>query len=141
MFENAAPVSLRRLTFIFVGACLLIFALFVLSFLHIKIPGLLTRAENDYFEKQRDVAAGIIHDARHKTVVIADDIAIWEETDKFARGEKPDFIDKGWPNTTPIRHFGYNFIVIKNARDEDVYVEFYDYLNKKPLPVPEISPA
>ncbi len=91
---------------------------------------MLLHRENMYFENQSNFIYKVLNDAQKQTVIAADNVAVWEETVKFVRGENPDFLEKNWPNTTPLAYLGLHFLVIKDASGKDVHTEFYDVAKK-----------
>ncbi len=137
-----APPSLRRITFRFMASGLLVFSISIFAFLYMTIPSLLEQGEDKYFAKQLEFIKSSIADSEKQSVVAGDNISVWNETVLFARGRNPSFIQNNWPGTTPLKHLSYNFIIIKDAEGNDLYMEFYDYINNISLsPKKEFSKA
>ncbi len=123
------PPSLRRITFRFMAIGLLVFSTAVFTFLYVTIPSLLEQGEDKYFAKQLEFIRSSITESERQAVVAGDNISVWDEAVVFARGLNPSFIQSNWPGTTPLKHLSYNFIIIKDAKGNDLYIEFYDYIN------------
>ncbi len=136
MTENKKLHSLRLLVLLLVGTSLAVFTVILLFIFHTSMPRMLLQAESDYLTRQSEVTAGIFKSASRHTYLMAEDMAIWNETVRFAEGENPGFIRDNWPDGSLLQSYRFNFIVIKDAQDNDLYVEFRDYLHNKPLPVP-----
>jgi len=68
---------------------------------------------------------------------MGDDIGIWEEAVRFAEGENPDFVENNWPNASLLETYKFNFVIIKDRDGNDLYAEYYDYLNGRPYLPPE----
>jgi PAS domain S-box-containing protein len=97
---------------------------------------MLIRMEDDYLDEQRNVVRGLFDSARQNITIMAEDMAVWEDTVLFVRGEYPRFLANSWPNGTPLQVYGFNFLFIKDLEGRDCYAEGWDFLQGRELPLP-----
>ncbi len=137
MPREKRPHSLRLILLTLLCALLASFAAIFFSILHASMPAMLVQSESKYLTKQIEVVSGVFASEKERTLSLADDMAVWGDTVEFVKGNNPDYITTNWPDNSILQVYRCNFVVIKNISGDDVYVEFYDYVKHKPLPVPE----
>ena len=131
------PRSLRLMVLGLIGFSLTAFTVILLTIFYTAMPKMLLQSENRYLAKQLDVVQGMLDMARHTTYVMADDIAIWDETVSFVNGENPDYINTNWPDVTMLQSYRFNFVVIRDLDGNVLHQDFYDYAEERPLPAPQ----
>ncbi|SBV98546.1 membrane hypothetical protein [uncultured delta proteobacterium] len=119
--------SLRRFIFIFAGIYLAIFTVLLSTILYTMLPAMVSRVEEFYFGKQRDVVAGLFDTARRTTNTVAASIARNRGIAAFVSGNRPDFFTEAWPDETPLESMRFNLLVIKDTAGNDLHADFYDY--------------
>ncbi|MDR2029058.1 MAG: response regulator [Treponema sp.] len=92
--------------------------------------------EDDYLDEQIRVVRGLFDSARQNIAAMSEDMAVWEDTVLFVRGDYPRFITNSWPNGSPLQVYGFNFLYIKDLEGRDCYAEGWDFLQEKALPLP-----
>ena len=129
--------SIRMYVLVFIGVCFGLFTVLLFSIFYSTMPEMLLKSEQAYLTKQLDVLTGLTQVSERNTYVMADDVGIWDETVRYAEGANPDYIRNNWPDASLLEGYRFNFILIKDLDDKDLYVEFLDYLGKQPLSAPE----
>ncbi|MDL2320839.1 response regulator [Desulfosarcina sp. OttesenSCG-928-B08] len=137
MAGEKASRSIRMSVLVFIGVCFVLFAVLLFSVFYLTMPRMLLRSEQSYLTKQLEMLTGLMREAERNTYVMADDTGIWEETVRFVAGNNPDYIRNNWPDASPLATYRFNFMIIKDADGNDLYVEFLDYAKNQPLPVPD----
>ena len=137
MTGKKALRSLRFYVLFLIGSSLAVFILIFFLIYTTGIPRILLQAEDSYLRKQLDVVQGIFDAAGENTFMIADDMAVWDETVLFAQGKNPDYMSRNWPEGSALHNYRFNLLIIKDSQGNDLHVEFYDYIQGKALPEPE----
>ena len=130
------PVSLRIAAFILAGLCLAFFTGMFFIIFYRNMPNMLLTIETKYLQNQIDFLADRFDDIQNNMDTNALDNGTWTESVGFVLGENPMFIENNWSETTPARVFHYNFMIIKDAKGNSLFTEFYDYRNDETLPEP-----
>jgi PAS domain S-box-containing protein len=87
--------------------------------------------ENTYLTEQFKVVNGLFGLSRQNTASLAKDMALWEDTVRFIRGEYPDFIADGWPHSSPEETYRVDYVIIKDRAGTDRYAGAHDYLRRE----------
>ena len=137
MGKQFKPRSLRLLFIWLLVLSLSFFIIIFISIFNASMPKMLENAENQYLNKQMDVVGGVLESSRSKLFLLAEDTAIWEETFQYVMGRNPSFFRDNWPATSLIEAFNLNFVIFKDNKNNDLFLEFYNQQTGKKLEQPE----
>jgi len=134
--DKKRKFSLRAAALLLAGLCFAFFTGVFFVVFYYTMPNMLLTIEKKYLQDQADFLADRFADIQGNISANALDIGIWSECVSFVNGENPDFMKNNWAGGLPTRLFRYNFMLIKDADGNNLYVDFYDYVNDRPMPQP-----
>ncbi len=130
---GSKTLSLRLIVIMLIGISMIIFISLFFFIFYNTMPKMLLQSEDRYLEKQLDVVEGLLESSFHTMHKMAADVGIWEEPVKFVEGKNPDFIKNNWPDHSILDNYGFDFIIIKDIKGKDLYIEFSDYMTDKKI--------
>lgn len=129
--------SISTLSMCFLGSCFLVFSLLLFFIFYAGVPSMLLRTEQSYLKKQLNIVSGVLEVSRFNTYVMAHDLGDWDATARYVRGGYPDFFEDNWSDVSLLELYRFNFVIFTDRQGSALYTEFHDYLEHKPLPVPD----
>ncbi|MGD9559583.1 MAG: response regulator [Oscillospiraceae bacterium] len=127
MDQNSKKLqSLRVAVLLIAGSCLVIFAILFFSIFYITMPGMLLQSETQYLNQQMAVVGGLFEDDKVRADLMVEDLAVWDETAAFMRGENPDYFEKFWRGTTLLQSYQFDLVVMVAPDGTEIYADYLD---------------
>ena len=134
--KKTRHISLRVATLFLTGICLVFFTSIFFFIFTGTMPNMLMSIETKYLQEQTDFITNRFDDVQHNICVNALNIGAWNESVLYVRGENPRLIENRWSGTTPTRVFRYNLMIITDAEGNNLFSDFYDYVNDQKKSAP-----
>lgn len=101
--------------------CCIIGIVTIFLFSHGHMSNMLAEHEVAFFQQQFPLIHKFLEKAQRQTIIVADDMAVWDAAVRFSRGMSPNYIEKNWPNSSPLEYFRVDFIIIRNRENRELY--------------------
>ncbi len=137
MQRKKATRSMRWVVLVVSGAILVLFIAAFFTIVRTSMTAMLLRSENVYIENQMAVVQGVLKDRENELLITALDIANWEETIQFIKGNRPNYVSENWPGMGILFSSRADLVIIKDRNGKDCYVEYVDQMHSKALSLPE----
>jgi len=129
-------ISLRVAALFLAGICLAFFTCIFFFIFNRAMPNMLMTIETQYLQEQTDFLADRFDDVQYNVCVNALDIGARSESVLYVQGKNPEYIENGWSGTMPTRVFHYNLMIITESEGNNLFTDFYDYVNDKETSAP-----
>ncbi|MDR1946984.1 MAG: response regulator [Desulfovibrio sp.] len=94
-------------------------------------------SERQYLNEQLLMVDGVLRSDIDALALRTYDLALWEETCLYLRGENPRYHEKHWSGTTMSAFSSSNYFIVQNHDGSMRFTEFYDYLKHRYMSAPQ----
>lgn len=128
MRKSNKTQSLRKAVIFLSAAALLVFAAVFIFIFNYSTPKVMENIEVKYIDEQRNMVFSQFASKRQSTMLVAEDIAVWQDASDFVTGKDPGFLSRNWPDTSFLDAYNFNFAVIMDIDGNVKFADTYDFI-------------
>ena len=137
MKKKSRALSLRTSLLLLVMSSILITLTLMFLFFKPRMSSVLLETENKYI-MELGVGLKASFETSIKTIRSAThEWSNWDETYAFLEGEHSGYIDINNINKSLLRTYNFNYVLIKDADNQDKYVYSYDFVHERAISLPD----
>ncbi|MDL2264215.1 response regulator [Synergistaceae bacterium OttesenSCG-928-I11] len=131
-------LRLRTVVLATASFCLFTFLAILFFVFQLAMTRMLIDSENDHVRDQVGIVTRTMQTSIEYITSMTRDLAYWEAARQFGAGQNPTFIEDNWAGGIPmLQSYKCNLVVFQNRQGDDLYWECWDYIENKPLTLPE----